>query len=91
MHPLWWPISLGGVSHATEPQHGIPADRDDDRVLRSLADDAVELATQDGQADEPAAVTPARRADEHGHLVDARRDKLSASGHPVPEFGELIA
>ncbi len=85
------PRSSRECGRRTQPQHRIAAHGDDDRLLRSLAQDAMQLAPKDGEARSLSLVTPPHRANEDRHLVDARRDKLLASGRTHPEFGQLIA
>jgi hypothetical protein len=59
--------------------------------VSSLAQDAMQLPPEDGEAHARTPVTPPHGADEDRRLVDARRDKLLASGRTHAEFGQLIA
>jgi lysozyme family protein len=49
------------------------------------------MPPEDGEAGSRTLVTPPHVANEDRHLVDARRDKLLASGRTHTEFGQLIA
>ncbi len=51
----------------------------------------MQLPPEDGEARSRTLVSPPYRADEDRRLVDARRDKLLASGRTHTEFGQLIA
>jgi hypothetical protein len=51
----------------------------------------MQLPPEDGEARSRTLVAPPYGADEDRRLVDARRDKLLASGRTHTEFGQLIA
>ena len=51
----------------------------------------MQAPSEDGEARSRTPVTPPHTADENRRLVDARRDKVLASGRTHTEFGQLIA
>lgn len=78
------------IHRATEPQSGLTENSDDDRLLSSLVQNPMKLAPKDGETCPRAMVARTHGASEDRRLMNARRDKMLASGRTQPELGQLI-
>lgn len=89
--PTVRPGACLNLGRTTEPKDGLTDHGDDDRLLSCLAQDAMKLSPEDGEARSRTPIPSAHRADEDWHLVHARREKLLASRRTQAEFRQLIA